>query len=264
MQRAAVFVDAGYLFAQGSALLTGARQSREFLSLDIPKVVEAFRKAARTSCGQPLLRIYWYDAMRAGRPTPEQADLADADDIKIRLGQINSAGEQKGVDALIITDLAELARNHAITDAVLLSGDEDVRVGVVLAQQFGVRVHLIGIHPARSNQSRSLRQEADTTAEWDESAVRTFLSYSPPASPAAAVAAAANTGLEALIEPLVAALVAADLAALKAQFATSSQVPPEHDKALLRIGRVHYGQATLSNPERSTLRSIFVRLVQTR
>jgi hypothetical protein len=33
--------------------------------------------------------------------------LADSPDIKIRLGQVNSAGEQKGVDALIITDMAE-------------------------------------------------------------------------------------------------------------------------------------------------------------
>jgi hypothetical protein len=47
----------------------------------------------------PLLRIYWYDAMRLGRPTPEQMALADFPDIKIRLGQVNSAGEQKGVDA---------------------------------------------------------------------------------------------------------------------------------------------------------------------
>ena len=213
MQRSAVFVDAGYLFAQGSALLTGTRQSRELISLDIPRVVEALKRAAKTTCEPPLLRIYWYDAMRVGRPTPEQAALADANDIKIRLGQINSAGEQKGVDALIITDLAELARNHAITDAVLLSGDEDVRVGVVLAQQFGVRVHLIGIHPARSNQSRSLMQEADTTTEWDEATVRAFLTYSPPVSVAAAGNAAAATGLDALIEPLISGLAPAELSA---------------------------------------------------
>src|SRR4051812_25088164 len=123
MQRAAVFVDAGYLFAQGSALLSGQRQGRELLSLDIPQIVVALKQVASDQCSQPLLRIYWYDAMRVGRPTPEQMALADSDDIKIRLGQINSAGEQKGVDALIITDLAELARNQAITDAVLLSGD---------------------------------------------------------------------------------------------------------------------------------------------
>lgn len=264
MQRSAVFVDAGYLYAQGSTLLTGTRQSREFISLNIPKVVGALKGTAKATCDLPLLRIYWYDAMRVGRPTPEQSALADANDIKIRLGQINSAGEQKGVDALIITDLAELARNHAITDAVLLSGDEDIRVGVVLAQQFGVRVHLIGIHPARSNQSRSLMQEVDTTTEWDDSVVRTFLAYLPPTSAAATISATSNTGLDALIEPMIAAMAPADLFALKALLASNSQVPSEQDRALLRIGRIHYGQQTLTSPERSTLRNTFIRLVLAR
>jgi len=264
MQRSAVFVDAGYLFAQGSTLLTGTRQSRELLSLNIPKIVEALKGVAKSSCDLPLLRIYWYDAMRVGRPTPEQSALADANDIKIRLGQINSAGEQKGVDALIITDLAELARNHAITDAVLLSGDEDVRVGVVLAQQFGVRVHLVGIHPARSNQSRSLMQEADTTTEWDDTVVRTFLAYAPPISTAAAITATANTGLDAVIEPMIAAMAPADLASLKTTLATNSQIPQDLDRALLRLGRAHYGQETLTAPERTTLRSTFSRLVLAR
>ena len=39
MHRTAVFVDAGYVFAQGSVLLTGTKQGREFLSLDIPGMV---------------------------------------------------------------------------------------------------------------------------------------------------------------------------------------------------------------------------------
>lgn len=265
MLRAAVFVDAGYLFAQGSVLLTGTRQGREFLSLDIPAIVAALSDVAKRQTGLPLLRIYWYDAMRLGRPTPEQMALADAPDIKIRLGQVNAAGEQKGVDALIVTDLADLARNQAMADAILVSGDEDVRVGVLLAQQFGVRVHLIGIYPARSNQSRSLMQEADTALEWDDAIVRTFLSYSPPVTPPAAAAVATNTGLDAQIEPLVTAISPSDLAGLKAQFASGTQqVPQEYDRALLRIGRQHYEQVTLSSSERAVLRSTFLRLVQAR
>ena len=164
------------------------------MALDIFNTVGALKRAAQAQCDLPLLRIYWYDAMRLGRPTPEQVALADSDDIKVRLGQINAAGEQKGVDALIITDLAELARNQAITDAVLLSGDEDVRVGVVLAQQFGVRVHLIGIQPSRSNQSRSLMQEADTTSEWDRATLTSFLTYAPPISSTEVSATTVNAG----------------------------------------------------------------------
>jgi hypothetical protein len=162
---------------------------------------------------------------------------------------------------MLVTDMAELARNRAMADAVLMSGDEDVRVGVVLAQQFGVRVHLIGIHPARSNQSRPLLQEADTTTEWDDSVVRRFLAYSPPVTPTVATIAAAGTDLVAQIEPLVMALAATDLATLKAQFATNTQVPQEHDRSLLRIGRIHYGQSTLTTIERAELRRVFVHLV---
>lgn len=138
MDRVAAFVDAGYLFAQGSKLLTGTKQSREFLSLDIPDTVAAIRSGACEIAKADLLRIYWYDGLRLGRPSREQTGLADHRDVKIRLGQINTIGQQKGVDALIVTDLIDLARNHAIADAVLVSGDEDVRIGVQLAQQFGV------------------------------------------------------------------------------------------------------------------------------
>lgn len=56
MQRTAVFVDAGYLFAQGSVLLTGTKQGREFLSLDIPAVTDALREEVKRQSGLPLLR----------------------------------------------------------------------------------------------------------------------------------------------------------------------------------------------------------------
>jgi hypothetical protein len=266
MHRTAVFVDAGYVFAQGSVLLIGTKQGREFFSLNIPGMVSALNQIVSDRTGVPLLRIYWYDAMRVGRPSPEQMVLADTQDIKIRLGQVNSAGEQKGVDALIITDLAELARNQAISDAVLVSGDEDLRVGVVLAQQFGVRVHLIGIHPGRGNQSRSLLQEADTATEWDLATIRTFLNYSPPViAPTAGATSSPATSLDNQIEPLVAALAPADLSALKVQFSQGNQMlPKEHDTALLRIGRIYYSQATLSSTERAALRTAFVRLALAR
>jgi hypothetical protein len=183
MERVAVFVDAGYLFAQGSAALTGTKQSRQYLALSIPDILAALGGVATPQTQLLLLRVYWYDGMRPGRPTPEQMALSDSANVKVRLGQVNAAGEQKGVDALIVTDMIDLARNRAMADALLVSGDEDVRVGVVLAQQFGVRVHLLGIHPAWANQSRSLQQEADTTIEWDAAIVRRFLNYTPQSRP---------------------------------------------------------------------------------
>ena len=94
---------------------------------------------------------------------------------------MNSVGEQKGVDWLIVTDMIALARNGAVSDAVLISGDEDLRVGVQQAQEFGVRVHLIGIKPSRGSQSLFLLQESDTTHEWSEDEIAGFLSLREPA-----------------------------------------------------------------------------------
>ena len=261
MQRAAIFVDAGYLFAQGSLLVTGGRLPRDLLSLDIPAVVAALRDTAAVSCSLPLLRIYWYDAARHGRLTPEHERLADTDDVKLRLGQINAQGQQKGVDVLLVTDLAELARNRAIADAVLISGDEDVRMGVVLAQQLGVRVHLIGIGPARSSQSLSLIREADTTIEWAEGVGGRFLERAVPI-PAAADAGGIAADLELAIDGLIDGLSPIEIARLKASFAGSSTIPADYDRELLRIGRLHHDGNNLTDAERAALRNRFVQRIQ--
>ena len=76
-----------------------------------------------------------------------------------------------------------LARNRAMAECVLLSGDEDLRVGVQLAQEFGVRVHLLGIKPARGSQSLFLLQEADATYQWESSDLSDFLTRSPYTRP---------------------------------------------------------------------------------
>lgn len=135
-----------------------------------------------------LLRIYWYDGVLNRGLSPEQQGLADMDDVKLRLGLVNAQGQQKGVDSLIVTDLVELARNHAIADAILLSGDEDVRIGVQIAQSFGVRIHLVGTEPSRGSQSRYLTQESDTTTEWSKVDIGEFLTLKPDVVPIGPVA----------------------------------------------------------------------------
>ncbi|MEO8926188.1 MAG: NYN domain-containing protein [Caulobacteraceae bacterium] len=145
----AIFVDAGYLFAQGSVALTGAKRTRSELRLNDAAVIAALTSVAHEkSEGARLLRIYWYDAPLQSGMSAQQSGLAFTDHVKLRLGVLNGRGEQKGVDSLIVTDLIELARNRAISDAVLVSGDEDVRIGVQIAQNYGVSVHLVGLHPA--------------------------------------------------------------------------------------------------------------------
>ena len=100
----------GYLFAQGSAALTGSKQPRELLALDPTRARDALASYAATKAPRAsLLPIYWYDGARGnGRPTTDQAQLAHLDNVKLRPGFVNSRGEQKGVDSLIVTDLIEL------------------------------------------------------------------------------------------------------------------------------------------------------------
>ena len=178
--RSAVFVDAGYLYAQGSAILAGRKLARAQVSLDLNRTIAQLRIQSSTRTAKaPILRIYWYDGLARGEYSHDQKRLAFMEDVKLRLGIVNQEGQQKGVDSLIVTDLVELARNHAITDAVLLSGDEDLRIGVQIAQSFGVRVHLLGIEPSRGSQSHALLQEADTTTEWDKDMLAGLMSLPP-------------------------------------------------------------------------------------
>jgi hypothetical protein len=124
---------------------------------------------------------YWYDGIKPFQgPSPSQTSLSQQPNIKLRLGLINSFGQQKGVDSLIVTDLIDLARNAAISDALIVAGDEDLRVGVQVAQTYGVRVHLLGIEPSRGTQSPHLLQEVDSHIEWSRSVVETVISCTKP------------------------------------------------------------------------------------
>ena len=119
MDRVAVFVDAGYLFAQGSKEMCGRKLLRGEISLDHQALIRALKDFAENISKLPLLRIYWYDGTSQG-PTSQHNTLADQADMKVRLGFVNSAGQQKGVDSLIVTDMILLARNRAMADCVLL------------------------------------------------------------------------------------------------------------------------------------------------
>ncbi|MFL5540460.1 MAG: NYN domain-containing protein, partial [Longimicrobiaceae bacterium] len=96
MDRVAVFVDAGYLFAQGSILLAGRKLTRGEIRLEHEKAIENLALFAERVSGVKLLRVYWYDGTSVG-PTPQHHTLAYLPSVKVRLGFVNSVGEQKGV-----------------------------------------------------------------------------------------------------------------------------------------------------------------------
>jgi hypothetical protein len=114
-----------------------------------------------------MLRAYWYDAARDGIPTLEHLQVGELRDVKLRLGRL-SGGQQKGVDSLIVRDLMTLARERAVATGYLLAGDEDLREGVVAAQDMGMRVAVIGISGGDVNQAATLVREADELLTLDK------------------------------------------------------------------------------------------------
>ena len=109
MDYVAVFVDAGYLFAQGSRVLTRTKLQRGEMRLNVDGVVRALADvAARASRELRLLRIYWYDGT-SGEPSHQHRTLARHAHVKVRLGIVNRQGQQKGVDSLLVTDMITLA-----------------------------------------------------------------------------------------------------------------------------------------------------------
>ena len=267
MPRVAIFVDAGYLFAQGSTALTGSKKKRIETRLDKNAVLaELLAVAKEKADGASPLRIYWYDgALGYGGPTLEQEAIASSDNVKLRLGFINKAGQQKGVDSLIVTDLINLARNNAISDALLMSGDEDVRIGVEIAQGFGVRIHLLGIVPSRGSQSKQLLFEADTTVEWSKDTVSKFLevtlvSQSDFDDGTLGQNSDTESGGRSVLANMVVRFVGEldedQLSKLTEHWSQTLDVPPEYDRRLLAKGRAAIGR-NLDSEEKRFLRNTF-------
>ena len=274
MNRVTVFVDAGYLFAQGSIELCGTKRPRGDIILDHNAAATKLKEFAKNVSGLPLLRIYWYDGTSQG-PTSQHITLAGQVDVKVRLGYVNSQGQQKGVDSLIVTDMITLARNRAMADCVLLSGDEDLRVGVQQAQEYGVRVHLLGIKPARGSQSTSLLQEADTTYQWEASDLNDFLrcsslhvSSDPPQGGTATsdlrrAAADAPDSLEGVARRVAEEVPPSEVPALVESIRTTNQRPQQLDGKLLAMSRHVLGN-DLDSSQKLKVRAAFLSALEAR
>jgi len=268
LNRYAIFVDAGYLYAQGSVAIAGVKQERRDLVLDIDGCMKALVDYSRSVDGSPsFLRTYWYDGLSGGRENAEQARVADAAYVKARYGIINAHNQQKGVDTLIVTDLVDLARSGAISSAMLLSGDEDVRIGVEIAQRYGVRVHLLGIAPSRGSQSLLLLREADTNTEWTADDVRSFLSFLSPTrqtSHELTAVSASNPGdntsesdFNGFAKRIGATVSGSDYAEIISSWERGSGIPHPIDKQLMGYARSRLGRL-LSPQEMRDLRGRLV------
>ena len=179
LARYAVMVDVGYIYAAAGELLFGTSSRRDY-RVDAVGLIQAITKHTDELLRGELLRVYWYDAARDRVPTIDQRVVAQMAWVKLRLGNLNARGQQKGVDANIRADMEALARHRAITDAVLIAGDEDMVPAVEAAQAYGVRVHLWGVEPPYgTNQAERLVWESDTVDVLDAPFTRPYFTRNP-------------------------------------------------------------------------------------
>lgn len=184
---------------------------------------------------------------------------------------MSSQGQQKGVDSLIATDMITLARNKAMAECVLLSGDEDLRVGVQQAQQHGVRVHLLGIKPARGSQSLFLLQEADVTHEWEASDIGSFLQCGPHLAPVPISPENAGTpepqrvaaSLEGVAREVANEVPKAEVATLVDSIRKTKLRPKDKDAKLLAMSRGVLGK-DLDSSQKSEVREAFLSALEAR
>src|ERR1700721_1182940 len=162
LARYGVMVDVGYIYAAAGELLFGTSARRDY-RVGAVGLIQAVTKHADELFRGELLRVYWYDAARDRVPTIDQRVVAQMAWVKLRLGNLNARGQQKGVDANIRADMEALARHPATPARVLARGDEDMVPAGGAAQAYGVRVHLWGVEPPYgTNQAERLVWESDT------------------------------------------------------------------------------------------------------
>ena len=185
MDRCALFVDAGYVLADGAMAVHGTRR-RESVSWDYAGLVQHLGGLAAERSGLQLLRCYWYEATVEGRRGVDHDALADLPGVKLRLAKMRP-GRREGVESEIHRDLATLARNKAVSDAMIVSAEEDLAGVIADVQDLGMRVTMLHITvDGNWTISRALRQECDDIVEISASHLRPYVELISGAEPSPA------------------------------------------------------------------------------
>ena len=173
----AVFVDAGYLFALGSIAIAGQTSKRERIGVKSDVFLAEIKSLARQLTGaKPLLRVYWYETSTSNRVLgSEHVHIGRTNEIKLRIVPLHQHNFRTAVPSAIARDLAELGRNGAISDALLLARNDALRTGVEFTQSYGVRVHMLEIFAEQDSEFSALSSDADTNTAWRRTDVQKFL-----------------------------------------------------------------------------------------
>jgi hypothetical protein len=185
LDRCALFVDAGYVLAEGAQAVHGTR-NRDSVSWDYAGLLKLLGGLSRDRTGLPLLRCYWYDTAAEGGRAAEHDTLADVPGVKLRLSKARP-NRKEGVEAEIRKDLSALARNRAVSDAVIVSAEEDLAPVISEVQDLGIRAILLHISADGDWAiSRALRQECDDIIDIASGHLRPYVDLIKGAEPAGA------------------------------------------------------------------------------
>lgn len=284
MKSTAVFVDAGYFWAQTCALAGAPSLTRSALRVDHAGLHKRLLQEVKDQLPDgDLLRVYWYDAPGPTGKTADHHAIDQLDDFKLRLGLglRGGSGHCTGLDGLIVADLMGLAQHRAITHALLVADSAQLTPGVLAVQAMGLRVHLLSLgSPAAA--PTALAAEADLKRFWSAADIQAFASlpdatfhtpgtglWAAPQAQAATAAAPAAPGVRCEDISLAALAQVANerlkdgphavvFAALKPGMRA---LPREVDSALLSVGRQELGR-TLTEPEKRELRREFQSLIR--
>jgi uncharacterized LabA/DUF88 family protein len=198
VHRFTILVDAGYLLRQAAEILSNKtpKTGRADITINDPQglINMLVDKAQEALQNKNLLRVYWYDGVKTTLTAEHKAVMA-LPDVQFRAGTVNGNGQQKGVDSRIVTDLVELAGHHAVGDAMLVTGDGDLAIGIELAQRRGVRVAVLGVEDmtvgVHHSQSPEVVNVADRVARVGRADIAPFIQYTPKGSAAPQPSAAA-------------------------------------------------------------------------
>jgi hypothetical protein len=187
LDRCALFVDASYALADGARAVHGTR-NRDSVSWDYAGLLKLLGGMSRDRTGLTLLRCYWYDTSPDGNRTDEHDTIADIPGVKLRLVKTRP-NRKEGVEAEIRKDLTALARNHAVSDVIIVSAEEDLAPVIAEVQDLGIRAILLTIATEEDwAASRALRQECDDLIEISPGHLRPYVDLISGAEPQLAAA----------------------------------------------------------------------------
>ncbi|WP_265288891.1 NYN domain-containing protein [Verminephrobacter eiseniae] len=273
MNRFVVMVDADYLFRQAIDIVSNrASTSRTDLDIVDPAgLIEALLDKSRSTLDltrKELLRVYWYDGVMANGFTPQQRSLANIDDVQFRAGTINGRDQQKDIASLIATDLLELACHHAICDAVLVTGDSDLAVGIDMAKKRGIRIAVLGVEDlatgAARHRSAEIACRADRVGLLGPAELAQVLRYAPPcqSAPAQQSVAASGQAIELIDRVRIEAAVKAFIDQQTAPLAgtvnhAAKRIDANVDRSLLFHVLTELGHGRLTESEKIYARHVF-------